>query len=161
MKWSTLAFAGICFFPFTTGADAGASNPCFSGGSSDSDEGNSQPARYTSVVALSHEKSYDGRILGMGFTNIDRPAIVNCVSADGCLLSAIADVEVTTNNSICVMVDGLPLHPFFNYGNGAQAMAVQSRKIQAGRHVVQTRVFLPDSQGTLRSWAIHYTMYDK
>jgi small ligand-binding sensory domain FIST len=160
MKWSNLAFAGICFFPFPTGADAGASNPCFSGRSSDSDEGNSQPARYTSVVALSHHKSNDGRILGIGFTNIDRPAIVNCVSADGCLLSAIAEVEVETNYSICVMVDGLPLYPTFHY-DSAQAMAVQSRKIQAGRHVVQTRVLLPDFQGTLRSWAIHYTMYDK
>ena len=94
-----------------------------------------------------------------GFHPLDKPAILHCESASGCLLIAHAWTVAETSGALtCTYVDGHPMEGNWTTFGGVPDFS--DALISSGDHSVRTKLFAYNP-GTIDLYAITYTMYDQ
>ena len=134
-------------------------NPCAAGGTDESADKGSDRIRVnvSSMIVVVHKGPDHDQGIPRGFTDLDHPAPFTCRNPAGCLVSALTVVNVQGSAMGCTFVDGISMHP----AQMAAPMNLSSKKVPAGRHVVQTKALAFEGDAVLHSWEVQYTFYDR
>jgi hypothetical protein len=106
-------------------------------------------------------------LLGSSNPNyLDQPFTYNCMSSEGCAVSAITEVQLKLHeaaNTLCVYVDGTPMMPACSPPEDElyQLHNLQGQLIGQGSHTLQTGINFPShGRGKACPCTITYTIYD-
>lgn len=131
--------------------------PC----SSSADRGTNEFHRYksTEVTIIVHKGRFPDVAYPHGYVQLDAPTSLSCHSSKGCLLIVDAMVQNYQGAAICSILDGKYLFPRPIPDSGQVGM-LQSGTMSAGKHSVQTVIYLPSPNTELNGWQVDYTLYD-
>ena len=128
-----------------------------------SDKASYAPIHYTATsVTVNIQKGGSGTALASGFNAVNEPQKMTCHAEQGCLLSSITMIMPNDPGGayVCTFVDGVPLGPPAPSPIVGYLNFLQSKRVAAGTHSVQTKVFV-QSPTFLLPWEVDYTLYDQ
>jgi hypothetical protein len=102
--------------------------------------------------------------LVQGDNKLDEPKAIFCQSKNGCLVSFASQIFADQTSFVypCALVDGVQAQPrCMSDGEAGYEERIQSAFITQGKHTIQTIVNSNISTGTIETWEVHYTIYEK